>query len=554
MPLLHMSLRAAETRLRKTVLSGASFVMLLVSQAAYAPGQTAAGSASLATPPASTSAGQNVAAAIESALSSPAAARAHWGISVVDANTGTTLYARNEGQLFQPASNAKLFTTAAALALLGPGFTMRTTVVAEGPMSADGHLQGPLRLVGGGDPSLSGRAYPYAGKTARDENALKALDDLAAQVAASGIRSVDGPVLGDDTAFAYERYAQGWAWDDLQWDYGAPVSALTVNDNVRYLLVSPGAHAGDPAGLTWNPPAGTGSQPAFTPGADALENLATTAPPGADAHLGLAREVDGGPLVAYGVVALGSKPQSVAVAIHDPAAFAAAAFRMALIAHGVAVSGESAPAHRPARDLEPFARETREPMPAHPLTLPSIAGRLVASRTSPPLRELVTVTNKVSQNLHAELLLRLLGRAQGDDGTLPQGVRVVRQFLVTAGLDPQDFTFFDGSGLSSEDLITPRAATTLLVYAQRQSWGAAYRASLPVGGVDGSLTGRFTTGLLKGRVVAKTGTLSEVNTLSGYLTAASGRSLAFSVLCNDAAGEGNRGTLDGVVAAIAAAF
>ena len=164
------------------------------------------------------------------------------------------------------------------------------------------------------------------------------------------------------------------------------------------------------------------------------------------------------------------------------------------------------------------------------------------------------MTNKVSQNLHAELLLRLLGRAQGDDGTLPQGVRVVRQFLVTAGLDPQDFTFFDGSGLSSEDLITPRAATTLLVYAQRQSWGAAYRASLPVGGVDGSLTGRFTTGPLKGRVVAKTGTLSEVNTLSGYLTAASGRSLAFSVLCNDAAGEGTRGTLDGVVAAIAAAF
>jgi D-alanyl-D-alanine carboxypeptidase/D-alanyl-D-alanine-endopeptidase (penicillin-binding protein 4) len=164
------------------------------------------------------------------------------------------------------------------------------------------------------------------------------------------------------------------------------------------------------------------------------------------------------------------------------------------------------------------------------------------------------VTNKVSQNLHAELLLRLLGRAQGDDGSVAQGVRVVRSFLVGAGVDPDDFTFRDGSGLSPDDLVTPRAVTTLLVYANRQPWGGVYRASLPVGGVDGSLSGRFAAPALKGKLQAKTGTLGEVNALSGYLTAASGRALVFSVIVNDRVGDGARGALDKVVAAIAAAY
>jgi D-alanyl-D-alanine carboxypeptidase/D-alanyl-D-alanine-endopeptidase (penicillin-binding protein 4) len=164
----------------------------------------------------------------------------------------------------------------------------------------------------------------------------------------------------------------------------------------------------------------------------------------------------------------------------------------------------------------------------------------------------VTVTNKVSQNLHAELYLRLLGRLEGEDGSIAQGARVVRQFLIGAGIDPGDFLFFDGSGMSGEDLITPRAATTLLVYAAHQPWGELYRASLPVAGVDGTLAGRF-AGELKGRVFAKTGTLAEVNALSGYLIAASGRTVVFSVLCNDRQPSGNaaREAMDRIVTAIA---
>jgi D-alanyl-D-alanine carboxypeptidase/D-alanyl-D-alanine-endopeptidase (penicillin-binding protein 4) len=153
------------------------------------------------------------------------------------------------------------------------------------------------------------------------------------------------------------------------------------------------------------------------------------------------------------------------------------------------------------------------------------------------------------------MLLRLLGKAEGEDGSIAQGARVVRQFLVSAGVQPQDFFFYDGSGLSPQDVITPRAATTLLTYAARQPWGAAYRNSLPVGGVDGTLNNRFMQPPLKGRVFAKTGTLNEVHALSGYLIADSGRTVVFSILCNDHSPvmDTTRVAIDKVVAAIAAA-
>jgi D-alanyl-D-alanine carboxypeptidase/D-alanyl-D-alanine-endopeptidase (penicillin-binding protein 4) len=161
----------------------------------------------------------------------------------------------------------------------------------------------------------------------------------------------------------------------------------------------------------------------------------------------------------------------------------------------------------------------------------------------------------VSQNLHAELYLRDLGRLEGGDGSVAQGARVVRQFLIQAGVDPEDFVFYDGSGLSPQDLITPRAFTRLLVYAAHQPWGGEYRASLPVGGVDGTLSDRFQHDGLKGRVFAKTGTISGVNALSGYLTTPSGKTVVFSILCNDHGPDGDTAVkaMDRVVDTIAAA-
>jgi D-alanyl-D-alanine carboxypeptidase/D-alanyl-D-alanine-endopeptidase (penicillin-binding protein 4) len=495
----------------------------------------------------------SLARTISAILSDPELARAHWGISVVTLD-GKPVYALNDQQYFQPASNAKLFTTAAALALLGTDFTMKTYVVAEGPISSDGHLSGALRLIGGGDPTLSGRTYPYSGGHAEHPDPqFHALDDLAAQVAASGIKSFDGTIVADDTLFAWERYGQGWGQDDLMWDYGAPVSALTVNDNVRYLTLTPGVKAGDAVIATWNPP--------LPDDTTDLKSEAITSPAGSPQHLGLDRQPDQSFLRAFGTIPAAGKPANFGIAVQDSAKFAGDAFAQALAAHGITVNASVQVSHRLSGDTQSFDKEVQQTIALQPLTsqqlpfTPPTGSRVVAQRTSPPLSQIVTVINKVSQNLHAEILLRMLGKAEGDDGSIAQGARAVRQFLVSAGVLPEDFYFVDGSGLSGQDVITPRAATTLLTYAARQPWGNLYRASLPIGGVDGTLDNRFTRPPLKGKVFAKTGTLAEVHTLSGYLTASSGQTLVFSILCNDHSPvtDTTRAGIDSIVAAIAAA-
>jgi D-alanyl-D-alanine carboxypeptidase/D-alanyl-D-alanine-endopeptidase (penicillin-binding protein 4) len=157
---------------------------------------------------------------------------------------------------------------------------------------------------------------------------------------------------------------------------------------------------------------------------------------------------------------------------------------------------------------------------------------VLATHISGPVSQDATVINKISHNLHAELLLRLMGKVHGADGSFAEGARVVRQFLIGAGVDDNDFFFYDGSGMSTDDRIAPRALTQLLAYAARQPWGAAWRDTLPIAGVDGTLSDRFINSILRGHLWAKTGTHNEANALSGYLTAASGKILAFSILVN----------------------
>jgi serine-type D-Ala-D-Ala carboxypeptidase/endopeptidase (penicillin-binding protein 4) len=469
-------------------------------------------------------------AAIADILADPTLSQAHWGISVI-APDGHQIYTLNEGQLFEPASNAKLFTTATAFAIFSTDTRFKTSVVASGAIDPDGTLHGDIVIKGSGDPSISGRAWPYAGKTERPNPPLQALEGLADQIAKSGrVRKVTGAVIGDDSAFVFERYGAGWAWDDLQWEYGAPVSALSVNDNTVYLDLTPGAAPGDPVTAAWNPPA-----PYY-----ALENTAITGPPAPKPQIGVDRQPGSKTVRLYGTLPITSKGMHLALAIEDPAEFAAIALRQMLLVRGIAVDGAPATRHNFPTSTEEFLDVSRSPLAA-PLPsqrkLPEIAiaanENLLASYTSPPLGQDLTVINKVSQNLHVELVLRDLGKSVLGDGSTAAGARVVRQFLINAGINPTDFLFFDGSGLSPQDLITPRATTTLLAYAARQPWGEAFRQTLPIAGVDGSLSGRFTQSLVKARFFAKTGTLSEVNALSGYLTARSGKTVILSILCND---------------------
>lgn len=448
----------------------------------------------------------------------PAAHGAFWGVDIVDLASGKTLYARNADKLFIPASNAKLFTIALALNRLSPDFRFETRVVAMEPPDQNGLLRGELRLVGGGDPNLSGRLLPYRfGAPSGDP--LAAIQDLADQIVQHGVKRIAGAITGDDTWYAWEPYPEGWAIDDAQYDYGAPVSALTLNDNVFTLTVRPGARIGDPAALTLNPPLEVYD----------IENRVRTVATRGERKIEFQRLPGSRQVRLWGTIPVRGPAENLVLAVDDPAEYAAQALRQALEERGITVDGILSAQHR---------------LPGEPWVAP--AGVELASHVSEPLLEDLRVTAKVSQNLHAELALRAVSRHRAVEGSRQAGLEEMKAFLAENAIDPSSFQFHDGSGLARLDLVTPSAILQLLRAMYSSPWREQWVGLLPVGGQDGSLNSRFADPPALGRIHAKTGTLTHVSALSGYAQRPDGSWAAFSILVNNHNGSAAevRGVID----------
>src|SRR5712671_4627217 len=470
---------------------------------------------------------------IAGVLSAADLARGFWGIEVVSLSTGKTLYLQNAEKLFTPASNTKLFTTAAALALIGPDYKFRTTVETTGTLDRYGRLNGDLILIGRGDPNLSGRELPYDLRTQRNDDPIQALEALADALVQKGVKFIDGDIVADDSYFAFERYGEGWSQDDLVWADGAPVSALTINDNVVFVNILPADRPGEKAFVSVKPFADYYH----------LDNRIITTPAGTGRKFFVNREPGSTVLTLWGNMPLDDAGANEALAIEDPAEYAAALFRQLLAKRGIVVYGRQRTKHTELATLSTFSvtatapsrggsvddkdndSQSRPLKTDQPITL--------AGDESKPLLQDVRVVNKVSQNLHAEILLRLLGRERGTAGTVEGGLEVLRGFLIQAGIPNDEYAFYDGSGLSRQNLVTPHAIVQLLRYCSTQPWGAAYKATFPVSGVDGSLSDRLNSPLLQNRIVAKTGSLGGVKALSGYATTDTGQAVVFSILSNN---------------------
>lgn len=443
---------------------------------------------------ASHAAGHCLSRDIENILSRPAFADATVGIKVRDLGTDDVIYTRNQDVSLTPASNQKYVTATVALANLGPDFVYNTTVVATSSIDADGTLDGDLWLVGSGDPSLN---------SAR-------LADIAKELAEQlGLKMITGRVYGDGTVFDRELLPDGVAPGDLPFPYAAQVAGLNCDLNVVNIIVGSGDAIGSPANITVN------GLPLEDEEYVQIDSSVETVVPGTAQGVSYDRLSGTNTIVVVGTLSLGiNPPASLTVTIHDPTAYAAYRFAHALKDAGVQVSTS----------------------PTEPKEAPASA-TLLATSTSAPLSKLLKFFMKETDNLHGEAFLKTLGVAVDPDteGTSAGGVGAVGAFLEGTAMNTTGVITKDGSGLSHSNKMTVRFLDELLLYNLRSvsevDWNI-FVDSLPIGGVDGTLADRFVDSPLEGRVRAKTGTLTGVSSLSGYLSVEDDKEYVFCILMN----------------------
>lgn len=456
---------------------------------------------------------------LDAIVDAPRFAHAWWGVEVRSLRTGKVVYARNPERNLNPASTLKLVTTAAALDAFGPEARIRTTVETAGRLDGLDRILGDVYLVGRGDPDLSGRFT--RGRPTEILRPTAIFEEMAEGLRQLGVRRIEGRVIGHEGLFPGERRGEDWSWGDLVWGYGAEVAALSFNDNVATLTVSPGEREGDPI-VVDRVPASAYYR---------VMSTALTGPRGGARELTLQRDLGSTLIRLSGAIAAGAPPQTLNVAIEDPARYAATVFAEVLAAKGIVASGG--------------VDTTLQPLPP--------GARVLAAHDSEPMAEIVKVVNKVSQNLHTEMLLRLLGAKVTGEGTVESGRAAVDEFLRRTGVIPESWALQDASGLSRSDLVTAHGMAGLLAGMDRHRYAAAFRESLPIAGVDGTLATRMERPPLRGNVAAKTGTIRHVNALGGYVTGRGGERFAFYAAVNHHTGPASESVaaLDAIVSVLA---
>jgi serine-type D-Ala-D-Ala carboxypeptidase/endopeptidase (penicillin-binding protein 4) len=444
-------------------------------------------------------------------LRKPQFAPATIGIKVASVETGKVLFEENAHKLLRPASNMKLYTVAAALDRLSPDYRFLTSVYATAKPDANGFVKGDLTIYGRGDPSIAARF--------NNGDYFKAINELATRIVGSGVKRVEGDLVGDETYFVGPQYGSGWEWEDLQWWYGAEVSSLTANDNALDVFIKPGAQVGSPALITTGPP-----DPLLT-----IVNRVKTAPKGTRRDLSVHRPLGSDEIEFSGVIAVDDRGYTGGLGISRPALLMAYLLRSALAQQGVIINGKT----RTTGTLVSVA----SPAPTPPVS--SLVE--LAALPSPPLSLIAAQTLKPSQNLYTELILRTLGKVaapapttvEADDTSESAGLKVLRTFLNEAGVNPTSLVLSDGSGLSRNDMITAEATLQLLTYMRKHRYATVFRDALPIAGVDGTLRNRMKGTPAENNLRAKTGTLSSASSLSGYVTTAAGEELVFSIMVNN---------------------
>jgi serine-type D-Ala-D-Ala carboxypeptidase/endopeptidase (penicillin-binding protein 4) len=453
-------------------------------------------------------------------------AKARFGVFVISPKDGRVLYSHNSDQLFTPASNMKVYTTAVALDVLGADYRWRTSVYANKQPDANGTINGDLTLFGRGAPDLLSKAKGDA----------PSLTKLADQLYQAGVREVRGNIVGDNSYFRGELFGMGWQWNDIQWYFGAEPSALSIDENSVEVTIGPGSKQGSSAKVVINP----NSSPVR------LVNETKTAENGDTTSIGIIRDLSGNDLHVWGDFPVNGRAFSAFLSVHDPSMWAATLFKQALIARGVKVTGD---AH--ARDFRMAETDKLDPQKSVEL----------AYEDSEPLSAIIRHTNKESDNLYAELLLRTVGKERGASATDPDprrnrqrgddeaGTAAVRSWLEAKGINTKGLAIRDGSGLSRLDLITPETTARLLLAISSTASANVFHDSLPIAGRDGTLNSRLKK--LTGRIFAKTGTLTYVHSLSGFATTPASETLIFSIMCNDATDRNAVRVIDEIAAAIA---